>query len=102
MIGAGFIKDMINSSRGNRKLLKGENGKFKNFDKESYPTGKKRNLSPQYKDATPLRLESIRKKLINENKKAKFRKIAVFIFSLLIVSILIFLIGKYLIFLWNN
>lgn len=93
MIGAGFIKDMISSSRDNRNLLKGKNQPtYKNFDK-SYITSKIiSRKEPVFKKSTPEYLIQLRQKLISENKKERNLRIKIFISSILLSGIITYLV----------
>lgn len=73
MAGAGFARDMANSSRNNRSLLKGDGGGYSSFDASSYghPTNK---TEPKFKEATPEVLAAIREEIEVQNQEAKRQK----------------------------
>lgn len=76
MMGAGFTRNLIASSKDNRSLLKGPNDAvFKNFDTKSYQVKKKNRIIPSFKKATPEMRATIRQNLLAENERiAKIKR----------------------------
>jgi len=77
MIGSGFIKDMINSTRGNRALVKSnETGTYNNFDREAYLTKPKKRKAPQYNQASKAYMKQLRNQLLADNlRTSRIRKL---------------------------
>lgn len=93
MLGAGFIKDMINTSRSNRSILKGKGlGKYQNFDPSQYPSPLTRGNAPIYKQASAEHLEEIRARMIAENNRTRRIKLRILISSFLVALILLLLL----------
>lgn len=85
-MGAGFMKDMIVSSRNNRSLLKGNKiGKYKSFDK-SYISDSIISRKPlKFKTSTPGYLRSLKEKL---NRQRQINILKGLLAGLITVSIL--------------
>lgn len=77
MSGAGFTKDMVNSSRGNRTLLKGNaSATFNNFDREAYQIKSKKRKAPQYNQASKAYMKQLRNQLLADNlRTSRIRKL---------------------------
>ncbi len=92
MMGAGFMKDMIASSRNNRTLLKGDKTtKYKNFDK-SYITDWVISRKPlKFKTATPEYLGQLRLKMKRQRRINILKGIVAGLVSASIVGVTAFL-----------
>ena len=94
MMGAGFIRNMIASSKDNRSLLKGPNDAiFQNFDTKSYQVKKKNRIIPSFKKASPEMLAAIRQNLLAENERiTKIKRNILLISSAVACACLIFIL----------
>ncbi|WP_421876957.1 hypothetical protein [Marinoscillum sp.] len=88
MMGAGFMKDMADSSRRNRSLLKGgDSGTYNSFDSKSYTA--KPGKVPSFKKASPEVLERIRAQMkIDNNRSTKTKRIVLFTTILSVAGLL--------------
>lgn len=66
MAGGGFARDMTNSTKSNRTLLKGGNGTYGSFDHASYGHPKDKN-EPSYKEASLEILAAIKAQMDQQN-----------------------------------
>ncbi len=87
-MGAGFMKDMADSSRRNRSLLKGgDSGTYNSFDSKSYTA--KPGKVPSFKKASPEVLERIRAQMkIDNNRSTKTKRIVLFTTILSVAGLL--------------
>lgn len=83
MRGAGFIKDMINVTRSNRTLLRGDDSaKYKNFDREAYLSKSRLNRIPNFKTASPEYLAELRRQLTLDNARSARVKRSIMLLSI--------------------
>lgn len=83
-MGAGFIKDMINSTRSNRGLLKGNDAAaYNSFDTSAYKVSAKRRLSPKFKEASPELLLELRARIKADNLRVATIKRRIIYLSLI-------------------
>ncbi|MEO9967536.1 MAG: hypothetical protein ABJF11_17195 [Reichenbachiella sp.] len=89
MGGAGFMKDMINSTKNNRSLVKGDSYPYGSFDK-SYITGyaarkDKKKVAPHFfKKASPKYYRQLRVAMHRANRD-HLRKKLILLFSIVAV-----------------
>ncbi len=93
--GAGFTKDMSNSSRTNRALLGNSGGTYGNFDSQAYGHPKSK-TAPEFKEATPEVLASIRAEMHTQNlQSTKTRRLIIIGTSIVVMIGFILLFVKF-------
>lgn len=95
MLGFGLVRDLVSTSKNNRRLLKGdEHSGYKNFDKSYITDSIISRKVPVYKDASPEYLELLKQKMTQENKRRNSiltkTFMAIFLFLSLLAIFLIF------------
>ncbi len=87
MTAAGFMKDMINSAKGNRSLLKGNDASaYKSFDAQSYRATATK--APKFKACSKEVILSIRDQVLAENNQAQKTKKLFMVLSVSLIGIL--------------